>query len=80
MESQRPRTLSSRSGAEQHRTRRATRLTMRRLLQRISELHAREFEGETTVTPLLMVAGLLLLIVPVLVVILGAAFAAYYLG
>jgi hypothetical protein len=55
-------------------------LTLRRLEQGAHELHARELEGESAKTPLLVFAGVLLVIIPVFMVMLGAALAAYYLG
>lgn len=43
-------------------------------------LHALEREGETGLTPLIALLGLVSFLVPVFIVILGVAFAAYFLA
>jgi hypothetical protein len=43
-------------------------------------LHTIEHEGESAATPAIAVAGLLLFLVPIFLIIVGLAFAAYYIA
>lgn len=53
-------------------------LTIRKLERRAHELHEIENEGESNATPILAGLGVLMLVVPVLALMLGLAFGAYY--
>ena len=59
---------------------RAAHLTVRQLQQRVHELHAEEDAGVSDRTPLLAFAGVWLFLLPLLLLMLGAALAAYYLA
>jgi hypothetical protein len=51
-----------------------------RLRRTAQELHAVELEGESAATPAIILAGVILLLLPIFLALLGVAFAAYYLG
>ena len=57
---------------------------LRRPVQRIEaeaeHLHEVERKGESATTPLIAIMGIILFLVPIVLVILGLSFAAYYLA
>ena len=59
---------------------RASHLTLRTLEERTQALHQREFEGVTSGTPFIALAGVLLFLLPIVAVLLGSAEAVYYLS
>jgi len=68
------------SADAQHKVYEVAHLTVRQLQQEAHKLHEEEFEGESAATPLLAIAGVLMVVVPVVLLVLGLTFAAYYLA
>ena len=54
-------------------------LTVGDVQQEVHKLHEREFEGESAETPALALAGVAMLVVPIVILVMGLTFAVAYL-
>jgi hypothetical protein len=63
----------------ERRRRTRPRWSIRKVEDRVQELHEREVVGESAETPAIAIAGLLLFLIPIVLLIMGIAFAVYYL-
>lgn len=59
------------SANAQHKAQVAEHLTVRDLQQEVHKLHEEEFEGKSAATPLLAIAGVMMVVVPAVVLLLG---------
>ena len=53
---------------------------MREIEAEVEHLHELEHEGSSAATPLVAILGIILFLLPIVFVILGLAFAAYFLA
>ena len=54
-------------------------LTVGDVQQEVHKLHEREFEGESAETPALALAGVAMLVIPIVILVIGLTFAVAYL-